>query len=71
MSIKADEKTKVFIDNELKYINANKDKITEEKRYIRAEMLKIFRIDCITRSDTEKERLIEGTIIEKYKVIIS
>lgn len=60
MSIKANEKTK--------------DKITEEKRYIRAEMLKLFRIDCLARSDTEKERLrflllYYSVLTEQYKLL--
>ncbi len=38
MPIKVDEKIKGFIVNELKSINANKDKITEVKRYIRVEI---------------------------------
>ncbi len=74
MTIKVDEKTKVFVDNELKSINANKDKITKEKRYIRAEMLKLFRIDCLARSDTEKERLrflllYYSVLTEQYKLL--
>lgn len=72
MPIKVDEKTKIFVDNELKSINANKDKITEEKRYIRAEMLRLFRIDCFTRSDTQKERLrllYYSVLSEQYKLL--
>lgn len=74
MPIKVDEKTKVFVDNEIKSINANKDKITEEKRYIRAEMLKLFKIDCLARTDIEKERLrflllYCSVLTEQYKLL--
>lgn len=65
MLVNLDQKTKVFINN---------DKLTEKKRHIRAEMLKLFRIDCLTRSNTEKERLrflllYYSVLTEQYKLL--
>lgn len=65
MLVNLDQKTKVFINN---------DKLTEKKRYIRAEVLKLFRIDCLARSNTEKERLrflllYYSVLTEQYKLL--
>jgi len=52
-----DDILKEFINKELDSVKSDKERITEEKWRIRTEICNLFNVDCLKRSDEQKERL--------------
>ena len=74
MSKFIDETLSEFITKELGSINSDKDRINEEKRRIRTEIFELFKIDCLRRTDEQKEKLeflrhYENVLIEQYSLL--
>jgi hypothetical protein len=57
MSNVIDETLKEFIDMELNSIDSDKGKIAEKKILIRTEINNLFKVDCLKRTEEQKEKL--------------
>ncbi len=63
MSHIVDENMKNFIDNELSDISLAKDRVAEEKRRIRTEIFKLYKVDYCERTPEQIRRL---EILQNY-----
>ena len=67
MSKVFDDTLKEFINKEQEYINSDKERIAEEKARIRSEINNIFKVDCLKRTDEQKEKL---EFLQKYYSVL-
>ncbi|WP_051066562.1 helicase-related protein [Ruminiclostridium cellobioparum] len=69
-----DEKMKDFIDKELSEISQNKDRVTEEKRRIRTEIFKLYKVEYSERTHEQNKRLeilqdYDNMLVKQYDLL--
>lgn len=69
-----DEKMKDFIDKELSEISQNKDRVTEEKRRIRTEIFKLYKVEFSERTHEQNKRLeilqdYDNMLVKQYDLL--
>lgn len=69
-----DEKMKDFIDSELSKISQDKDRVTEEKRRVRTEIFKLYKVEYSERTQEQNKRLeilqdYDNMLVKQYDLL--
>ena len=69
-----DEKMKDFIDKELSEISQDKDRVTEEKRRVRAEIFQLYKVEHSERTPEQNKRLeilqnYDNMLVKQYNLL--